>query len=99
MFLLWKLYIKQVEVLFPIEETIVRSIITYNKLRSSLSSRIFYEPRLRYIANQNGSEKETVNPKIGENIEMLVFLCIGTHGRILIDINHHYQITMNQHKN
>ena len=31
------LYNKQVEVLFPIEETIVRSIITYSKLRPSLS--------------------------------------------------------------
>ena len=32
----WELsYIKQVEVLFPIEETIVRSIITYSKLKSS----------------------------------------------------------------
>ena len=64
------------------------SIITYNKLRPSLSSRIFYEPRLRYIANQSGSARETVNPKIGENIEMLVcFLCIGIHDRILVDIS------------
>ena len=32
----WELlYIKQVEVLFPTEETIVRSIITYSKLKSS----------------------------------------------------------------
>ena len=51
--------------LFPIEEAISRSIITYIKLRPSLSSRLFYEPRLQY-------EKETVSPKIGENIEMLV---------------------------
>ena len=64
------------------------SIITYNKLRPSLSSRIFYEPRLRYIANQSGSARETVNLKIGENIEMLVcFLCIGIHDRILVDIS------------
>ena len=57
--------------------------------RPSLSS--------RYIANQSGSAKETVSPKIGENIEMLVcFLCMGTQDRTLIDINHHYQITMNQ---
>ena len=54
----------------------------------------------RYIANQSGSAKETVSPKIGENIEMLVcFICMGTQDRTLIDINHHYQITMNQHKN
>ena len=102
MFLSWELsYItKQVEVLFPIEETIVRSIITYSKLRPSLSSRLFYEPQLRYIENQSGSAKETVSPKIGENIEMLVcFICMGTQDRTLIDINHHYQITMNQHKN
>ena len=68
--------------------------------RPSLSSRLFYEPRSRYIANQRGSAKETVTPKIGENIEMLVcFICLGIQGRTLIDINHHYQITMNQHKN
>ena len=67
--------------------------------RPSLSSRLFYEPRSRYIANQSGSAKETVTPKIGENIEMLVcFICLGIQGRTLIDINHHYQITMNQHK-
>ena len=68
--------------------------------RPSLSSRLFYEPRSRYIANQSGSAKETVSPKIGENIEMLVcFICMGTQDRTLIDINHHYQIMMNQHKN
>ena len=38
----WQLsYIKQVEVLFPIEETIARLIIAYSKLRPSLSSRFF----------------------------------------------------------
>ena len=52
------------------------------------------------MANQSGSAKETVSPKISENIEMLVcFICVGTQDMILIDINHHYQITMNQHKN
>ena len=46
--------------------------------RPSLSLRLFYEPRSRYIANQSGSAKETVSPKIGENIEMLVcFICKG----------------------
>ena len=66
----------------------------------SLSSLLFYEPRSRYIANQSGSAKETVSPKIGKNIEMLVcFICMGTQDRTLIDINHHYQIMMNQHKN
>ena len=68
--------------------------------RPSLSSHLFYEPRLPYIANQSGSAKETVSSKIGENIEMLVcFICMGTQGRTLIDISHHYQITMNKHKN
>ena len=68
--------------------------------RPSLSSRLFYEPRSRYIANQSGSAKETVSPKIGENIEMLVcFVCMGTQDKTLIDVNHQYQITMNQHKN
>ena len=67
--------------------------------RPSLSLRLFYEPQSWYIANQSGSAKETVSTKIGENIEMLVcFICMGTQGRTLIDINHHYQITMNQHK-
>ena len=64
--------------------------------RPSLSSHLFYEPRSRYIANQSGSAKETVSPKTDKNIEMLVcFICMGTQDRILIDINHHYQITMN----
>ena len=27
------------------------------------------------------------------------FICVGMQDRILIDINYHYQITMNQHKN
>ena len=67
--------------------------------RRSLSSHLFYEPQSRYIANQSGSAVVTVSPKIGGNIEMLVcFICIATQDRTLIDINHHYQITMNQHK-
>ena len=66
----------------------------------SLSSRLFYKPRSQYVANQGRSNKQTVSPKIGKNIEMLVcFICMGTQDRTLIDINHHYQITMNQHKN
>ena len=68
--------------------------------RPSLSSHLFYEPQSWYIANQSGSAKETVSPKIGQNIEMLVcFISMGIQDRTLIDINHHYQITMNQHKN
>ena len=66
----------------------------------SLSSRLFYKPRSQYVANQGRSNKQTVSPKIGKNIEMLVcFICMGTQDRPLIDINHHYQITMNHHKN
>ena len=68
--------------------------------RPSLSLHIFYEPRSWYIdiANQSGSAKETVRSKIGENIEMLVcFICMATQDRI--DMNHHYQILMNQDKN
>ena len=66
--------------------------------RPSLSSHLFYGPPLRYIANQSGSAKETVSPKVGKNIEMLVcFICMGTQDRTLIDINH-YQIMINQHK-
>ena len=42
------------------------------------------------VLNQS---KETVSPKNGENIEMLVCLiCMGTQDSTLIDINHHYQI-------
>ena len=68
--------------------------------RPSLSSHLFYEPRSRYIANQSGSTKETVSPKIVKNIEMLVcFICMGTQDRTLIDISYHYEIMMNQHKN
>ena len=80
MFLSWELSdIKQVDVLFPIEETIVRSIIAYSKLRPSLPSHLFYEPGLWHIMNQNGSAKETISPKIDKNIEMLVcFVCVGT---------------------
>ena len=42
--------------------------------RSSLSMHLSYEPQSRYIdiANQIGPVKETVGPKIGENIEMLL---------------------------
>ena len=71
-----------------------------NKSETKFVITFFCEPRSRYIENQSGSAKETVSPKIGENIEMLVcFICMGTQDRTLIDINHHYQITMNQHKN
>ena len=69
--------------------------------RPTLSSRLIYEPRSWFIdkANQSGSARETVSPKIGENIEILVcFICMGTQDRTLIDINHHDQITTNQHK-
>ena len=67
--------------------------------RPSLSLHLLYEPQLQYIANQSGSARKTVRPKIGWNIEMLVcFICMGTENRTVIDINH-YQITMNHHKN
>ena len=68
--------------------------------RPSLSSRLFYEPQWQYIANQSVSIKETVSLKFGKNIEILVcFNYIGTQDWTLTDINHHYQITINQHKN
>ena len=70
-------YIKQVEVILSIEQTIVRSIIIYGKLRPSLSSSLFYDPQLQYIANQSGSAKETVGLKIGENIEILILFVWG----------------------
>ena len=47
--------------------------------RPSLSLRLFYEPRSWYVANQRGSAKETVRPKIGKNIEMLVVLLLWEH--------------------
>ena len=65
-----------------------------------MSSRLFYKPRLRHIANQSGFAKETVSAKIGENIEMLVcFICMGTQDMTLIDVNHHYEVIMNHHEN
>ena len=68
--------------------------------RPSLPLHLFYEPQSWYIANQSGFAKETFSPKIGKNIEMLVcFIRMETQDRTLIDINHHYQITMNQNKN
>ena len=68
--------------------------------RPSLSLCLFHEPRSQYVTNQSWSAKETVSLKIEENIEMLAcFICMGTQDRSFIDINHHYQITMNQHKN
>ena len=46
------------------------------------------------------NQSETAKEKIGENIEMLLcFIFMGTQDMTLIDINHHCQITMNQHKN
>ena len=37
--------------------------------------------------SQSGSANETVSPKIGKNIEMLIcFICVGTQDRILIDV-------------
>ena len=52
-----------------------------------MSLLLLYEHRLRYIANQSGSVKETVSWKIGKNIEMLLsFICTGTQNRILIAI-------------
>ena len=69
--------------------------------RPSLSLHIFYEPRSWYIgiANQSGSAKGTVSSKIDENIEMLVFfISMETQDSTLIDINHHYQISTNEHK-
>ena len=69
------------------------------KGKKRILSSCLYEPQLWYIANQSGSAKETVSPKISENIEMLVcFIFMGTQDKTLIDINH-YQISMNQHKN
>ena len=43
---------------------------------------------------QNGSAKETVSLKFGKNID-IDFICMGIKDRIFIDINHHYEITMN----
>ena len=68
-------------------------------MKTILLSDLLNELRLWYIANQSGSAKETGNPKIGENIEMLdYFICMGAQDRILININH-YQFTVNQYKN
>ena len=64
--------------------------------RPSLPSCLFYEPRSQHIVNQSGSARL----KIDKNIEMLVcFICMRRQDRTLNDINYHYQITRNQHKN
>ena len=46
------------------------------------------EPQSQYIAKQNGSAKETVSPKIGENIEKSVCFICTRHktGLLLISI-------------
>ena len=46
------------------------------------------EPQSQYIAKQNGFAKETVSPKIGENIKMLVCFICTRHktGLLLISI-------------
>ena len=67
--------------------------------RPSLSSHLFYEPWLWFIANQSRSAKETVSLKIGEIIEMLFIFFMGTQDMTLIDSNHHFQILMNQYGN
>ena len=83
----------------PLSSTNVKFLLNQRR-EAKFAMASFYEPQSQYIANQSGSAKETVSPKIGENIEMLVcFICMETQGRSLIDINHQYQITMNQHKN
>ena len=65
-----------------------KSLRLYQTTRTSLSLRLFYEPRSWYIANQSEPAKETVSLNIGENIEMLVcFIYTGTQDRTLIDIN------------
>ena len=70
-------HIKQVQIPFSIEETIVRSIKRCSKLRPSLSSRLFFDPRSRYITNQSGSTRETVSLKTDENIEILILFVWG----------------------
>ena len=49
--------------------------------RPSLSFRLFYAPQSWYIdtTNQSGSAKETVSPKIGKSIEILVCLFVLEH--------------------
>ena len=45
--------------------------------RASLSSRLFYEHRSWYIANQSGSAKETVSPNWREYWDATCFVCRG----------------------
>ena len=84
----------------PLSSADVKFLLNRKREAKFVIAFFFYEPRLRYIVIQSGSAKETVSLKIGENIEMLVcFICMGTQDRTLIDINHHCQVTMNQHEN
>ena len=58
--------------------------------RPTLSLCLFYEPQMRYIANQSGFAKETVSPKIGKSIEMLVcFICIGNEQLFKVGMRNH----------
>ena len=84
----------RVKVDAPLSSADIKFIL--NQKRGQICHCFFYEPWLRYIVNQSGSAKETVNWSICKNIEMLVcFICID---RALIDINHHCQIKNNLHK-
>ena len=80
----------------PLSFTDAKFLLNQRRETKFVIVSFFSEPRSRYIANQNGSAKETISQKIGANIEMLVcFIWRGSQDRT--DINHHYQITMNQH--
>ena len=82
----------------PLSSTDVKCLLNQRR-EAKFVIASFYEPQSQYIANQSGSVKETVSWKIGKNIEMLVcFICLGTL-RKDFDVNHHYQITMNQRNN
>ena len=89
----------RVKVDAPLSLTDVKFLLNLRR-EAKFYERLFYEPWSRYIANQSGSAKETVSLKTGKNVEMLdYFICMGTQGRTLIDINDHYEITMNEYKN
>ena len=58
--------------------------------RPTLSLCLFYEPHTWYIANKSRFAKETVSPKIGKNIEMLVcFICIGNEQLFKVGMRKH----------
>ena len=72
------LFFFRLKVDVPLSSTYVKFLLNQRR-EAKFVKHLFYEPRSRFIVNQSGSAKETVSPKIGKNIEMLVcYICMRT---------------------